>query len=521
MKFPSASISLALLSASTALAAGTLEFSLGREQHLQAPDIIERDVKNTSESALYTNYVGSLGIRYYLNLTVGTPPQPQTVFVDTGSSNLIIFADDASFCGKNSQHCPGDTYNASASSTYKMLSPGAINIFYGANSTATSGDGNFVADLVADTVQVGDIAVSGAHIGVAHQGSGNFLGNGDYVGLLGLGYPASEAVNPGAPEYPTFVQSLVGAGAIASRLFSLYLNEVSSYGSLLFGGLDTEKYTGNLTTLDFFYNKFPSGERSVINFYMSVDQVSMTHEDGSQEMVIQHYEQTQPVIPDSGTATWNVPADIYSRIVNMTGVTESGGAQVLPCSKVSNKTSFTFTFSGNGNNTARLEVPLSTLFVPAARSDGKGVFKADGEDLCALMVEPTDPSVPVLLLGDAIMRAGYWIFDLDNGQVSIAQANLSSTMSNIVAVEAGPHGVMKAAKQPSELSAVQTVSVNGSATASVSPSFTTATNTVGQTSGPQSTVLGSGAAGHMADVTFGAALASALMLSVTFAAFML
>jgi len=515
------SASVILLSASSALAAGTVEFSLGREQHSHIPDIVERDVDGTSESALLTNFAGSIGLRYFVNLTVGTPPQLQTLIIDTGSSDTIFLATDAPSCqeGKSESKCPGGSYNSSASSTFQMLSPGAIDAGYGENATATSNQGGYVADLVTDVIQIGDIVVTGAHFGLAHEVEGNFLGNGLYTGIMGLNYPALEAVKEGQPKYPTFVESLVGAKAIASRLYSLYLNELSSYGSILFGGVDTEKYTGNLTTL----NLLPSGleDKKVQLFPLRMEQVSFTHEDGTEETIVAPNEFDKAILPDSGTATWNVPSDTYNKIVNMTGVTMSGSNAVLPCSKISNKTSLTLTFSGNGTNKAQLQVPLTSFFIPATLQDGSGIAKVDGEAACLLMVKEAAPNSSIYLMGDPVMRAGYWVFDLDNGQVSIAQARLSSTSSNVVAIEAGPHGVMNATDQPSELSANSTAKIDGTATASVSYALSTAASAVGQTAGPQSTVLSGGAAGSMLNVNAGMSITGALLLSIAFGAFLL
>ncbi|CAD0088390.1 unnamed protein product [Aureobasidium mustum] len=520
MKLTPGSIPFALLSASTALAAGTLEFSLESRQVSHFPDLAERNVQGTSESALISNYDGTLGMRYMINLTVGTPPQPQSVLIDTGSSDTIFLAAE-SFCNtrKSSSKCPGGTYNTSASSSFKMLSPSGINATYGGVTTSSASNAALVGDLVADVIQTDDLIIAGAHFGVAHQSSNNMLGNGDYIGIMGLAYPSAEAVKQGEPKYPTFVESLVDAGAIASRLFSLYLNAVSSYGSILFGGLDTEKYIGNLTTLNMMPRRASSTK--IQFFMMQLDEVSMTHEDGTHEVLIKPSDQTQLVYPDSGTMTWVLPAEYYSKVVNMTGAKMQGSNAFLPCSQVSNETSFTFTLSGNGTNKAQLEVPTTLFFTPAVLADGSGVLKSEGEVMCILMVQQANSDTDFMLLGAPVMRAGYWIFDMDNGQISVAQARLSSTTSNVVAVGAGPHGVMNAAKQPSQLGANQTLAVDGNATASVSMSLTTATNAVGQTSGPQSTVLSGGAAGQMADVTLGASLVSVLMLSITFGAFLL
>lgn len=525
MRVPSRSISLVFLAASSALAAGTLEFSIESKQHSHHPSLAERDVEGTSEAALFARFGASLGQRFAVNLTVGTPPQPQSVIIDTGSSDTIFLAAE-SLCKtpETSSLCPGGTYNSSASSTYKMLTPDGIQAYYGQGTNKSEATTQIVADLVADVVQTGDLAISGVQFGNAHQSTNNLLGNGDYTGILGLGYPMAEAVKQGQPTYPTFVESLVGAGAIASRVFSLYLNEISSYGSILFGGLDTEKYSGNLTTL----NLMPltlkaTGASKVFKYNLQLDEISAKHEDGTQEAIMGSDVEPLDIIADSGTATWILPTDLYNKVVNISGAFNSSAAPLplLPCDQISNQTSFIITLSGNGTNKVQLEVPLISMFIPAVAADGSEVVKLGKEDLCALMVQPASPSAQTYLFGAPVMRAGYWVFDMDNGQVSVAQTRFSSTTSNVVAIEAGPHGVMNAAKQPSVLSANQTATVDGNATASASFSFTTATKTVGQTSGPQPTELSSGAAGQMADVTFGASLASALMLAFTFAAFLL
>jgi hypothetical protein len=53
------------------------------------------------------------------------------------------------------------------------------------------------------------------------------------------------------------------------------------------------------------------------------------------------------------------------------------------------------------------------------------------------------------------MRAGYFVFDLDNGQVSVGQARYSDE-SKIVAVQAGPHGLASAINQPQYAQTAQT-----------------------------------------------------------------
>ena len=69
------------------------------------------------------------------------------------------------------------------------------------------------------------------------------------------------------------------------------------------------------------------------------------------------------------------------------------------------------------------------------------------------MLTPSSPSGQgFLTLGDAVLRSMYVVYDLDNGQISLAQAELdSSKASDIVPVQAGLGGVQKAVGSDSGL----------------------------------------------------------------------
>lgn len=88
------------------------------------------------------------------------------------------------------------------------------------------------------------------------------------------------------------------------------------------------------------------------------------------------------------------------------------------------------------------------------------------------------------------MRAGYFVYDLDNGQVSVGQARYSD-QSNIVAVQAGPHGLANAINQPKYAQTAQTYPPAPFATAfSREASVYTTNNTIGVAT--VSTATGSG-----------------------------
>lgn len=320
-------------------------------------------------------------------------------------------------------------------------------------------------------VQVGDLAITGAVMGLAYQVNSTV---GAQTGLMGIGYSINEGVQPGQAPYPNFPESLVGAKAIASRFYSLFLNDISQVGSIIFGGVDTKKYTGNLVTLDF----FPTTEDQVTNFIIAVTSIDVSQ--GGQSQTI--YNRPFLVLPDSGSTAFTVPNSLYEAIVKLVNIDDDGTA---PCNTIYTDTTFTLNLTGSQDTSTTLSVPLSSMFTPAYTQDGSiAQDPTTGAALCVLQVQPDTSdelgTIGFTTMGDSIMRSGYWAFDLDNGQLSVAQAAINATDSNIVAVDAGPGMLAKAIDQPARDTApTQTAVVAQTATATVAYSVATAASTAG------------------------------------------
>jgi hypothetical protein len=66
-------------------------------------------------------------------------------------------------------------------------------------------------------------------------------------GIMGIGYPSLEDTSV---QYPNFMDQMVGNKLTNTKIYSLWLNDQgSSTGSILFGGIDTEKYFGTLYSM--------------------------------------------------------------------------------------------------------------------------------------------------------------------------------------------------------------------------------------------------------------------------------
>lgn len=154
---------------------------------------------------------------YFCLVTVGTPPQTLTVILDTGSSDLYLDASGAASCEATNafNSCRGGSFNPGASSSYKVVDQGGFNTSFGDGSTATG-------DFSTDHVGIGDVVIQNVQLGVATEVDST---TGYAVSLMGLGYSANEASETPYPNMPEVLQQ---AGAINSRLYSVFLNELGT-----------------------------------------------------------------------------------------------------------------------------------------------------------------------------------------------------------------------------------------------------------------------------------------------------
>lgn len=131
-------------------------------------------------------------------------------------------------------------YRSSKSSTYIKNGTKFLNTYgYGSSESSVSGH------LSTDSLQVGGSAMSNQTFGEALEEVGSQFEEPKHDGLVGLGYPALSSTG----AMPVF-DTMVSQGAVSEAVFSVYLNsDVSSSmgGEIVFGGIDGDRYTGNIT----------------------------------------------------------------------------------------------------------------------------------------------------------------------------------------------------------------------------------------------------------------------------------
>jgi hypothetical protein len=101
-------------------------------------------------------------------------------------------------------------------------------------------------------------------------------------GVLGVGYKAIESrvTFSEQPQYDNLPVLLVKQGLIASRAFSLWTNDDRAFGgTLLFGCVDTAKFSGELVTLDLIASGFDNFDG--VDFTLSLKGVTGTDASGN------------------------------------------------------------------------------------------------------------------------------------------------------------------------------------------------------------------------------------------------
>lgn len=309
--------------------------------------------------------------------------------------------------------------DANASSTYEIAGKGKFDISYV--------DGSYSkGDYFRDTFRIANTTVANLTMGLGKDTTIAY-------GLLGVGYSSNEAIisteESLSAEYQNLPALMMNESMINTNAYSLWLNDLdSSTGNILFGGIDTSKYVGNLTRIPIVKNSDTGMYDSFIVSLTSVQAVSVSGTDG----LTSHQAPIEAVL-DSGTTLSYLPTDIAEQIWQETGAIYSGsyGLAVIPCKMQTSTGYFSFGFAGTSGpviNVTMDELVLDLVVQGPAPTFGSGKYA--GEDACEFGIQNTTGTN---LLGDTFLRSAYVVYDLVNNQVGMAPTDFNATESNIVA----------------------------------------------------------------------------------------
>ncbi|KAI8969274.1 aspartic peptidase domain-containing protein [Mycotypha africana] len=483
-------------------------------RRLRRPDTIISSIQKRDpfQAPLYNDQ----GSQYLVDISVGTPPQNFSVTLDTGSADLWI---PGKFCPKT--ECPNNLFDEAKSSTFKDL---------GQSFGLTYGIGSVNGTYVTDTVSISGATVQNQQFGLAsytkqiltnpntitaENVGATTMATSDFIksslskiwslasaspssssssslteldspvgnGILGLGYPKLTAASSnGHGAYTPFVFQLAAQNLIKEPVFSIYLNSANAQGwagELILGGVDSTKYSGNITYLPVVSLSSTRASKSKTkkkrslpdnnNYYYwmvgakgisvsttdsatsstnkrSVDANAQTNRSNSSTTTttitnavadnsnftsrtlfdVDLSSSTGAFILDTGTTLTYLPSSIAKQIVETFAgsegyTTDTGsGAYIIDCNTAKSNTQLIFKMSsGDSANPVTLSIPASQLVIALDSSS------PDDASYCIFGIAPTTTnavSSNLYLVGDSILRSIYMVFDMGNNRVGIASA---------------------------------------------------------------------------------------------------
>ncbi|KAL3238376.1 pepsin-like aspartic protease RNJ42_00191 [Nakaseomyces bracarensis] len=460
-------------------------------------------------------------LEYTMQVQVGSPPQNISVQLDTGSSDLWLVGSDNPYCKENKKYAPkkkqeealpddgfptsfdqvtkkmrtlqcvkgGGLFNLSNSSTYKSNDSSFL-IVYGDNSFAKGGLGT-------DILSFGSFNTTDLLFGVA-----NFTTT--ETGVLGVGLPYDESTynvsyngtdKSQSYTYDNFPLILKKNGVIDKIAYSVYLNASSSTGgTILFGALDHSKYTGDLVTLPLARRDVGSGSmeypdpyelsvvwtglyfndtglvKNVTGDLAAYRQLRKRADDVTDDEDLNLIQNSTVALLDTGTTITYMPQDlidVLTQIVNGTVDEKTNFIKLKKCPKKNDYRAFTFEFDN-----AQVVVPYNSII---SKKKGKCYLEV------GVQQDTGEGDGDFAILGDNFLSHAYVVYNLEDYEISIAQANYSPGSPDIEQiVEEVPSATRASAYSSDSI-------VSNSTMTSAAPRVTAASNKTNATNGTNGT----------------------------------
>jgi len=325
----------------------------------------------------------------------------------------------ASACKKG--NCADGAFDSSKSSSFHKVAPG-FNVSYGDGTVDTG-------DYFTDVVNLGSIRIQNMTMGLADVATNGPNDPTLVQGLLGVGNAILESEFSILNEtVPTIYDQLVSEGYINRAAFSLYLDDLdANTGSILFGAIDTTKFTGDLVSLP-----IQQIEGQYLRYTVTITSISIQDDSGTRPLTDPNFEVL--ALLDSGTSNQQLPDNVMTELVQGLGALEDSGEALVPCSYQNANASLVYQFGGA--NGPKISVPFSELVQSL-----QGATFSNGEPECEFLVmggATVDGIIEEVILGDSFLRSAYVVYDIANNEIAIAQAALNATStSNILVIPSG------------------------------------------------------------------------------------
>jgi hypothetical protein len=418
-------------------------------------------------------YIG--GGFYYVNATVGDPPQDIPLDIDTGSSDIWMFGINS--CQNTTSICIGNSFDETASKTATLIDKGGFHLRYYTEGSGVTGD------YITDSFTIGKQTMKNLTMGLARKATSAA------TGIMGVSFASGESIvdneegqgeiNP--QPYPSLLDVMKQQGLISTRAFSLYLDDLAAdTGSILFGGYDKAKFKGDLGILQI---QRDARSKTYSSFSVILNSVGVTDSTGS--TVLTTSNMPNVILLDSGSAFTLIPSDLLDQLVRYFGAVQYENFHwVVPCALDGLTGTLDYQFSGPTG--PLVSVPFTELVVPIIDlATGYHFTDSDGDPLCRLgLSAPMSADMP-LILGDTFLRSAYVVYDLDNLQIGIAQTIFNMTDSDIEVISAstGQNLPGKIASAATTIAQTKTEDVGGGAGTLLTSTPITALTTFGSALG--------------------------------------
>jgi hypothetical protein len=220
----------------------------------------------------------------------------------------------------------------------------------------------------------------------------------------------------------------------------------SKMGSILFGGVDVEKYTGPMISL----NVTPAAGTNIYDhFRIPLTSVQATSPSGSDTLTTETF--PVQVVLDSGTTLSSLPADMVRQMWQVAGAEVSPTLQqpLIPCSWRDSPGKFTFGFGGPGGPKVAIAMNALVLDLTLGKAPPfPAGSRYEGQDACMFGIH--DFGGPPYILGGTFLRSAYVTFDIVNNQVGMAQTDFNETESQIVAFSSSGAPIPSATAAPNQ-----------------------------------------------------------------------
>ncbi|EJD48177.1 acid protease [Auricularia subglabra TFB-10046 SS5] len=367
---------------------------------------------------------------YYGTLSIGTPPVPFNVILDTGSSDLWV-------AGTACTRCAGvPLFDETQSSTFRNLTQ-PFQIQYGSGAAA--------GDLAADVVQMAGFEVPNQAFAVVDRVTANLLDD-NISGLLGLGFNtiSSSGATP-------FVQTLFQQNTLTQPLFGFFLtrfldvltirDDVAQFGGeFTIGGVNQSLYQGDIEFID-----IPAGREGFWGIPMT-------------SLVVQGNNVPVPTAQsfaaiDTGTTLVGGPANMIAAIFaqipgSFPGSGDLDGFYVYPCD-----TEVTVQLAFGGGSMWNVSPRDFELMQIDRRNCVGGFFEIS---------LGTSPANPTWIVGDTFLKNVYSVYRFEPPSVGFAALSpLANTLSVVGQPQPSPTVVADPVRATADPSPEDTARVRG------------------------------------------------------------